>query len=52
MPEGRLLPATCAWFGAPGAAAGHTLKRGQLTLHVLPFLPQADYDPLLWLCET
>ena len=51
MPEGRLLPATCAWFGAPGAAAGHTLKRGQLTLHVLPFLPQADYDPLLWLCD-
>jgi uncharacterized repeat protein (TIGR03837 family) len=30
---------------------GHTLLLNQLHLHILPFLPQTDYDRLLWLCD-
>jgi uncharacterized repeat protein (TIGR03837 family) len=26
--------------------------RGNLALRYLPFLPQADYDPLLWVCDV
>ncbi|WP_044409316.1 elongation factor P maturation arginine rhamnosyltransferase EarP [Thiomicrospira microaerophila] len=27
------------------------IQQGNLTLHLLPFLPQADYDKLLWSCD-
>lgn len=30
---------------------GDVVCRGRLELHVLPFLPQDDYDALLWLCD-
>jgi len=48
LPEGRLLPQALAFFGE---SAGRTFQRGSLTVHVLPFLPQPDYDRLLWLCD-
>ena len=37
--------------------AGRTLQVGdsveirQLELHLIPFVPQTEYDPLLWLCD-
>jgi uncharacterized repeat protein (TIGR03837 family) len=31
--------------------AGATLTRGSLTLRVLPFVSQQDYDKLLWSCD-
>jgi uncharacterized repeat protein (TIGR03837 family) len=31
----------------PGAAA----TRGALTVRVIPFMPQTDYDRLLWACD-
>ena len=48
VPEGRVLPEVARWLGQPTLAAGERLRRGRLTLHVLPFLHQADYDRLLW----
>jgi uncharacterized repeat protein (TIGR03837 family) len=30
---------------------GHHHQQGKLHIHVLPFLPQADYDRLLWWCD-
>ena len=34
-----------------GGGSRH-FQRGSLAVHVLPFLPQPDYDRLLWLCDV
>ena len=47
VPESRLLPDVRAFFGDQT----NNLRRGQLTVHVIPFLPQDDYDKLIWLCD-
>ncbi len=38
------------WFG-DALSSGRLLRRGSLTVQALPFLPQADYDRLLWACD-
>lgn len=50
LPQGQLLPLAQAYFDQP-LHAGQTVVTGQLTLHVLAFLPQSEYDKLLWLCD-
>ncbi len=47
VPEGRLLPDVQAFFGHHDKL----MQRDHLTAHVIPFLPQQDYDALLWLCD-
>lgn len=50
VPEGVGRAAVEAFLGTPmvpGAAA----TRGQLSVRVLPFVPQTDYDKLLWSCD-
>ncbi|MFY9326521.1 MAG: elongation factor P maturation arginine rhamnosyltransferase EarP [Georgfuchsia sp.] len=47
VPESRLLPDVRAFFGHHGKL----MQRGHLSAHVIPFLPQQDYDALLWLCD-
>ncbi len=50
VPEGVATEAVQAFLGAqakPGTARTH----GALTVRVLPFLPQPDYDRLLWACD-
>ena len=47
VPEGRLLPDVQEFFGHHETP----MRRGHLTAHVIPFLPQQDYDALLWLCD-
>ena len=50
VPEGVARDAVGAFLGAPpDAGAGAT--RGALSLRVLPFVPQPDYDRLLWACD-
>lgn len=51
LPEGKALPLAAAHFGKSALAPGDTVQRGQLTLQVLPFLRQEDYDLLLWACD-
>ena len=50
-PEGVAQEAVAAFLGAP-AVAGAWARHGQLTLRVLPFVPQSDYDRLLWACDV
>jgi uncharacterized repeat protein (TIGR03837 family) len=50
VPEGVATEAVGAFFGrAP--EAGASAQQGQLTVRVLPFVPQPDYDKLLWSCD-
>lgn len=51
LPESKLLPQVAAFFDATGLIPGDQRQRGRLILHVLPFLPQARYDELLWACD-
>jgi len=54
VPEGIGGAAVGAFLGlSPDAvaSAGMVTSRGALTLRVLPFVPQADYDKLLWACD-
>lgn len=50
VPEGKPLALVAAHYGNT-LRAGHSLRQGNLTLQALPFLPQPDYDRLLWPCD-
>ena len=50
VPEGVAREAAEAFLDTP-AQAGVVGTRGALTVRVLPFLPQSDYDKLLWSCD-
>ncbi|GAB2864983.1 elongation factor P maturation arginine rhamnosyltransferase EarP [Pseudoduganella ginsengisoli] len=50
VPEGVAADAVQAFFGKP-VKAGDVATHGALTLRVLPFIPQPDYDRLLWACD-
>jgi uncharacterized repeat protein (TIGR03837 family) len=51
VPEGRILGDVARWLGVEGLKTGALQVRGSLTIQVLPFVPQEDYDRLLWCCE-
>ena len=51
VPEGRSLANVSQFFGVSASQSGDRFERGNLNVHVLPFLPQRDYDALLWLCD-
>ncbi|NYE59343.1 putative repeat protein (TIGR03837 family) [Duganella sp. 1224] len=50
VPEGVAADAVRAFTGGEGRA-GEVATRGALTVRVLPFVPQPDYDRLLWACD-
>lgn len=50
VPEGVARDAVQAFLGKE-ACAGASGTCGALTLRVLPFVPQPDYDRLLWACD-
>jgi len=50
VPEGVAVEAVQTFIGAQ-AKAGAARTQGALTVRVLPFLPQPDYDKLLWTCD-
>jgi uncharacterized repeat protein (TIGR03837 family) len=50
VPEGVAAEAVQAFLGAR-AGAGAARTRGALTVRVLPFVAQPDYDKLLWACD-
>jgi len=50
VPEGVAADAVRAFLGCEGRAGSHA-ARGALTVRVLPFVPQPDYDRLLWSCD-
>jgi uncharacterized repeat protein (TIGR03837 family) len=50
VPEGVATEAVQAFLGQ-AATPGASMTRGALTVRVLPFMPQPDYDKLLWACD-
>ncbi len=38
-------------FAGRNLCVGDTVRTGHLTLHITPFVPQTDYDELLWSCD-
>jgi len=52
IPEGRALPAVLRYFGVDTAPASRVLRRGALEARIVPFVPQARYDELLWACDV
>ncbi|MGC8159995.1 elongation factor P maturation arginine rhamnosyltransferase EarP, partial [Salmonella enterica] len=50
VPEGVGRAAVEAFLGAP-AHAGTVATQDALTVRVLPFVAQTDYDRLLWSCD-
>ncbi|RZT09641.1 conserved hypothetical protein, PP_1857 family [Duganella sp. CF402] len=50
VPEGVAADAVRAFTGGEGGA-GSVATHGALTVRVLPFVPQPDYDKLLWACD-
>lgn len=51
VPEGVAADAIKAFLGMEGKA-GMARTCGALTVRVLPFVPQPDYDKLLWACDV
>ena len=51
VPEGRILGDVARWLEVEGLAAGAVHQREALTVQVLPFVRQEQYDRLLWCCE-
>ena len=51
VPEGRILGDVQRWLGVDGLEAGDVHQRQALTVQVLPFVRQEQYDRLLWCCE-
>ena len=52
VPEGRILPQVGQYFGDTAPHAGSSYTRGNLQVHVLPFVEQERYDELLWACDV
>ncbi len=50
VPEGVAPDTVAAFLGQP-AVSGAVRSDGALTVRVLPFVPQQDYDKLLWSCD-
>jgi uncharacterized repeat protein (TIGR03837 family) len=50
VPEG-VASVAVQGFLRKSAVAGASATHGKLTVRVLPFVPQPDYDKLLWACD-
>ncbi len=48
--QGRILDQLAAVMGDE-LRPGSVHRRGRLTIHALPFVPQKDFDALLWACD-
>lgn len=51
VPEGRILGDVARWLGVEFLAVGAIDVRQALTVQVLPFVRQDQYDHLLWCCD-
>lgn len=51
VPEGRVLGDVARWLGVEHLRAGDRHQRGALSIAILPFMTQHQYDLLLWSCD-
>jgi uncharacterized repeat protein (TIGR03837 family) len=52
VPDGIARETLENWIGSRLPATGQRLVRGRLSLAVVPFVAQDDYDRLLWACDV
>lgn len=52
VPHSTVLPKVAAYFNRPSLQIGDTVSDGSLSVQVLPFLSQEDYDQLLADCDV
>ncbi len=52
VPEGVAADAVQPYFGGVPPRAGEAATVGALTVRILPFVPQPEYDRLLWVCDV
>jgi uncharacterized repeat protein (TIGR03837 family) len=50
VPEGRIVADVAAFFGVPSLPVGSCRRVGRLSVAIVPFVGQDDYDRLLWSC--
>lgn len=48
---GVMQEAVARWFAIDTLHLGREYQRGNLTVQVLPYIPQAQFDTLLWCCD-
>jgi len=51
VPEGRIVGDVARWLKVESLKAGDLQIRGALTVQVVPFIHQDQYDRLLWCCD-
>jgi uncharacterized repeat protein (TIGR03837 family) len=51
VPKGRVLGDVEAWLGDGELKLDEPRHRGALTLQLMPFVSQSDYDRVLWCCD-
>ena len=51
VPEGLIVPQISRYFADSAPQAGNHYARGNLHVHILPFVEQEQYDLLLWACD-
>jgi uncharacterized repeat protein (TIGR03837 family) len=51
VPQGRMLEPIARHMGVSRIDIGAPIQRQSLTVTALPFVPQSDYDCLLWSCD-
>ena len=51
VPEGRILGDVARWLAVETLTVGAIHQRQSLTVQVLPFVRQDQYDHLLWCCD-
>jgi uncharacterized repeat protein (TIGR03837 family) len=51
VPEGQIVADLQRWLGVGKLVAGDLHSRGALTVQIIEFLSQQDYDRLLWSCN-
>lgn len=49
--DSRIRSGVEEWLGLSAVKNGGTVRRGAMEVRFLPFLPQRDYDELLWSCD-
>lgn len=51
VPEGSVAGSIASLLNNPSSQTGKLIQYGQLTVQIIPFMEQTDYDRLLWSCD-
>ncbi|MEQ1815316.1 MAG: elongation factor P maturation arginine rhamnosyltransferase EarP [Nitrosomonas sp.] len=51
VPEGSVAGSIASLLNNPSSRTEKLIQYGQLTVQIIPFMEQADYDLLLWSCD-